>query len=137
MIMGVTTAATLWFVTIIGLCFGGGQLELGIEAVIVALFVLWALKFIEKWFLAMRRGVLTLTTDGSGLGENELLALIQAPGQRVVAGAMSHSNQCGRRSYSYEIVWRCEDVNRRRPALLEELAVRPGVLSIHWQPANH
>ena len=29
-IQGVTTAATLWFVTVIGLCFGGGQNELGV-----------------------------------------------------------------------------------------------------------
>ncbi|MCX4150297.1 hypothetical protein M0D64_33825 [Paraburkholderia sp. WS6] len=26
--MGVTTAATLWFVTVIGLCAGGGQIAL-------------------------------------------------------------------------------------------------------------
>jgi putative Mg2+ transporter-C (MgtC) family protein len=26
LIIGVTTAATVWFMTIMGLCFGGGQL---------------------------------------------------------------------------------------------------------------
>ena len=29
-VLGVTTAATLWFVTVMGLCFGGGQIKLGI-----------------------------------------------------------------------------------------------------------
>ena len=29
MVQGVTTAATLWIVTVIGLCLGGGQLALG------------------------------------------------------------------------------------------------------------
>ena len=29
LVLGVTTAATLWFVTVLGLCFGGGQLALG------------------------------------------------------------------------------------------------------------
>jgi putative Mg2+ transporter-C (MgtC) family protein len=29
LIIGVTTAATLWYVTVIGLCFGGGQMLLG------------------------------------------------------------------------------------------------------------
>src|SRR5262249_12866451 len=28
-VTGVTTAATLWYVTVLGLCFGGGQLILG------------------------------------------------------------------------------------------------------------
>lgn len=31
LVSGLTTAATLWLVTIIGLCFGRGQLGLGIE----------------------------------------------------------------------------------------------------------
>src|ERR1700678_3419655 len=29
LVLGVTTAATLWFTTMMGLCFGGGQLGLG------------------------------------------------------------------------------------------------------------
>ncbi len=31
-VLGVTTAATLWFVTVVGLCFGGGQIKLGLAA---------------------------------------------------------------------------------------------------------
>src|SRR5579862_6996788 len=46
-IVGVTTAATLWLVTVIGLCFGGGQLILGIAATLLGLFALWVLKFVE------------------------------------------------------------------------------------------
>ena len=30
LVLGVTTAATLWFVTVMGLCFGGGQIGLGL-----------------------------------------------------------------------------------------------------------
>src|ERR1700758_4625708 len=30
LVLGVTTAATLWFVTVAGLCFGAGQLVLGL-----------------------------------------------------------------------------------------------------------
>jgi putative Mg2+ transporter-C (MgtC) family protein len=33
-VLGVTTAATLWFITVIGLCFGGGQLLLGFAGVL-------------------------------------------------------------------------------------------------------
>src|ERR1700735_3044563 len=32
LIVGVTTAATLWFVTVMGLCYGGGQVGLGLTA---------------------------------------------------------------------------------------------------------
>ncbi len=30
MVLGVTTAATMWFATVVGLCMGGGQIILGI-----------------------------------------------------------------------------------------------------------
>lgn len=40
MIRGVTTAATLWFVTIVGLSFGAGALGLGVVATIVSLLIL-------------------------------------------------------------------------------------------------
>lgn len=45
---GVTTAATLWFVTVIGLCFGGGQIGLGVAGGVLALLILRALKLLER-----------------------------------------------------------------------------------------
>ncbi len=47
-VLGVTTAATLWFVTVMGLCFGGGQLGLGITALVIGLIVLGGLKRIRS-----------------------------------------------------------------------------------------
>lgn len=35
MVIGLTTAATLWFVTAMGLCFGGGQIGLGTAAFVL------------------------------------------------------------------------------------------------------
>ena len=46
-ITGVTTAATLWFATVIGLCLGGGQLGLGIVSTALGLFTLWAMEWID------------------------------------------------------------------------------------------
>jgi putative Mg2+ transporter-C (MgtC) family protein len=40
LVQGVTTAATLWYVTMMGLCFGGGQLGLGLAALGLALVFL-------------------------------------------------------------------------------------------------
>jgi putative Mg2+ transporter-C (MgtC) family protein len=51
-VVGVTTAATLWYATVIGLCFGGGQIEIGIAATAIGLLALWFLNWIE---LRLRR----------------------------------------------------------------------------------
>ena len=47
LVSGVTTAATLWLVTVIGLCLGGGQIALGVAATVLGFFTLWAMKTLE------------------------------------------------------------------------------------------
>lgn len=49
-VSGVTTAATIWFVTVLGLLFGGGQLQLGIAAGLLAIAILWGLRRVETFF---------------------------------------------------------------------------------------
>jgi putative Mg2+ transporter-C (MgtC) family protein len=47
LVTGITTAATLWVVTVIGLCFGGGQLILGACAAVLAVITLWLLRCVD------------------------------------------------------------------------------------------
>ena len=47
-VVGVTTAATLWFTTIMGFCFGAGQLALGLGLLFLGVVVLWCLEWIES-----------------------------------------------------------------------------------------
>ena len=63
-ISGVTTAATLWYVTVIGLCLGGGQIALGVAATALGLAALWGL---ERFELRLRRehsATLSLVLEG-------------------------------------------------------------------------
>src|SRR5215472_9563524 len=48
LVLGLTTAATLWFATVVGLCLGGGQLILGSAAAIVGFLVLWGFRWFEN-----------------------------------------------------------------------------------------
>src|SRR5437899_13040955 len=47
LVTGVTTAATLWLVTVIGLCLGGGQLVLGSIATALGVVTLWFLTCVD------------------------------------------------------------------------------------------
>src|SRR5436309_14416659 len=47
-IRGVTTAATLWFVTVLGIAFGSGEFALGFIGVGAALITLFVLPVVEK-----------------------------------------------------------------------------------------
>lgn len=48
MIRGVTTAATLWFVTIIGLAFGAGAIGIGLVATVISIFILVLIPHLES-----------------------------------------------------------------------------------------
>jgi putative Mg2+ transporter-C (MgtC) family protein len=70
--IGVTTAATLWFSTMLGLLFGGGQLRLGSVATVLALLILETLKRVERFVPRSHRGTLTLMFAEGGPSEEEI-----------------------------------------------------------------
>jgi putative Mg2+ transporter-C (MgtC) family protein len=53
---GVTTAATLWLMTTIGLCFGGGQIIVGTIASAIAFCILSPLKTLGHWLPSEQKG---------------------------------------------------------------------------------
>src|SRR5580704_2974978 len=80
MVLGVTTAATLWFVTVMGLCFGGGQIGLGLAALALALLILWALKPIEDSWKKEREASLIVDAHDENLREEEIANIVKAAG---------------------------------------------------------
>jgi putative Mg2+ transporter-C (MgtC) family protein len=63
---GLTTAATLWFVTVLGLCFGGGQISLGLAVLALGVLVLGGLKRLESRWKQDRHATLSLKVDTGG-----------------------------------------------------------------------
>jgi putative Mg2+ transporter-C (MgtC) family protein len=72
LVLGVTTAATLWFVTVIGLCFGGGQLGLGLAALCLCLVVLWVLKWAVRRIPQDHRATLVVAAGPGGPAEEDI-----------------------------------------------------------------
>jgi putative Mg2+ transporter-C (MgtC) family protein len=134
LIQGVTTAATLWIATVIGLCIGGGQILLGMAALALAMIVLWAMQRFEQRIPRDRRATLTLNTDERGPGEREFRALLKVAGFKIVAWAVRYKNRpasrlCTMRS---EIAWRANPDETEPMDLIDQLSKRPGIVSIRW-----
>lgn len=89
-VVGLTTAATLWFVTVLGLCFGGGQIALGAVGAVIGIIVLAGLKIAEDRMKRDRDGTLSLLITPSGPDEKEFVPLWPKPGSRSLP-APSHT----------------------------------------------
>lgn len=66
LVQGVTTAATMWFVTVIGLCAGGGQYALAVAGTVLGLLVLKTFAHVERWLPRRRRATLTIAQAANG-----------------------------------------------------------------------
>jgi putative Mg2+ transporter-C (MgtC) family protein len=72
MIQGLTTAATLWFATVVGLCLGGGQLVLGGVSTAIGYLVLSALRGIERQMEQYQPATLTVVAESKSLTPADL-----------------------------------------------------------------
>ncbi len=135
-ILGVTTAATLWFVTIIGLCFGGGQIALGIVAFAIAMIVLRGLKQLEARLPQDRRATLTLTASLDGPTEEQLFDELLGRGFAIASVGIHHDKDRGRWTLSCEVRWRSRPTDLLVPPIVKELSGRPGVARLDWSPES-
>jgi hypothetical protein len=63
LVQGLTTAATLWFVTVIGLCFDAGKLRIGTVSTVLGYLVLSLLKRAEASIPIDRRASVEMTVQ--------------------------------------------------------------------------
>lgn len=134
LVLGVTTAATLWFVTVIGLCLGGGQLALGVAATIIGFLVLWILRWLEEYLPRDQHGTLVLVSDAGSPTEEEIRASLAAERYTVIAAAKAYMEHGAQRELRLEVQRRTRGDEVRAPQFLETLAKRQGVLRAEWNP---
>ncbi|HEY3741594.1 MAG TPA: MgtC/SapB family protein, partial [Bryobacteraceae bacterium] len=84
-VAGVTTAATIWFLTVLGLCFGGGQIALGLAASAIGIAVLTGLKPVENHLRRDRQGTLHIAIQPGGPDEHELRTMLEDDGFRIAS----------------------------------------------------
>lgn len=103
LVSGVTTAATLWVMTSIGLAFGGGQLALGVAATLLTLVTLLILKYVDVHIRRDHRAIITiLSVEGP---PPDLNALVKPFGYRARFVALRRDG-ASQLQFSFELNWR-------------------------------
>lgn len=134
LVVGVTTAATLWFTTIMGLCFGGGQISLGLAALALGMAVIWGLKYGENLLRRDTRAVLTILTGHGEPGEDDIRQTIERGGCDVVCWGVSYNDRGKQREICCEVERRARPASTTPPAFVSELANHAGVSALRWLP---
>jgi putative Mg2+ transporter-C (MgtC) family protein len=137
LVTGVTTAATLWVVTVIGLCFGGGQLALGGSATVITVLTLWALVTLDVRIPRDHRALLLIRADLASFSTDRLAELIAPLGCKAVLRKQSVSGRSREVRYWFEIEWRQAEAAGPPLELLRLLNERYTVISFELTSDSH
>lgn len=129
---GVTTAATLWFVTVIGLCFGGGQYLLGLASTVLALIVASIFRFIEPLILPWRRGKVTATVARSTEAGGALDDILRVAGVVVLSRHIARDVAKQTSSIDFEVRYSLLGIGKSSQ-ILDRLEACEGVVSASWE----
>ncbi|MEI9999241.1 MAG: MgtC/SapB family protein [Verrucomicrobiota bacterium] len=134
LIRGVTTAATLWYVTVIGLCLGGGQLALGMTATGLGWIILTLLKSAERHWNSEHHGILKLVCEGSGPDCEEARRMVESLGAQITRWTREQRRRPdGYRENVCAIKWNGSPDNPAPPPFVEKFSERPGVVQVDWE----
>jgi putative Mg2+ transporter-C (MgtC) family protein len=129
LVTGVTTAATLWVMTAIGLCFGGGQLGLGIAATVLSLVTLWALKWLDVRIPRERFGMLVIDSDSERQSTAEVVRSLAELGFTALLHQQSKSDNAQQTKLTFEVSWRRPETSGPPLDLLDFVNGRYQVIS--------
>jgi putative Mg2+ transporter-C (MgtC) family protein len=132
MIRGVTTAASLWFVTVLGLAFGNGEFRLGGIGLLIALLTLFVLPPLEKHLPADRYATLAVTLEQDALPEAQLKQAVEALGAKVKTVEFDYDLTRRQKTIICDLKLRKVTRFEVSEQLLADLRQRPGVLRVKW-----
>jgi putative Mg2+ transporter-C (MgtC) family protein len=133
LVVGLTTAATLWYVTVMGLCFGSGQVWLGIAAFAIGFLVLAGFKKMEMAIPREHRGELSVTFAPAAQ-DREIEILLRSAGLRVTNRSLDLiPNEGGSRRVSWLLRWTGQREESDPPAIVRELEKQPGIERLQFE----
>lgn len=135
-VLGVTTAAVLWFLTVLGLCFGGGQILLGLLGLLLGMLLLIGLRGVESRLPVEREATLTVKTMVAGPSDEEIRESLSGHNFQITSWGALYSATEQMRELTCELKWRAIAGDTKIPEIIDVLTGRPGVTQLHWSPRS-
>ncbi|MEI9409626.1 MgtC/SapB family protein [Mesorhizobium salmacidum] len=116
LVTGVTTAATMWIMTMIGLAFGGGQFGLAAIATVLTLLTLQVLKWVDLKVPRDHHAILSVSWPKSS--PPDLQEMVRPLGYGARLARMEHDISRDRFVYSFNLEWRQSDATEPSTEIL-------------------
>jgi putative Mg2+ transporter-C (MgtC) family protein len=136
LVTGVTTAATLWVMTVIGLCLGGGQLALGTATTALAVITLWILKWVDLAIPREHRAMLVIAADKGWAPISDVPTLIAPLKCRAHFRQQRTGLDPEKAEFCFEISWKRPEQSIPPLDLLTVLSERYPVISFELTSEN-
>jgi putative Mg2+ transporter-C (MgtC) family protein len=134
MVIGVTTAATMWFATVVGLCLGGGQLILGLAATVLGFLILSTLHFVETKLDEQQQATLSITIVENSISEEALREMLEVAKVRVRSVSIVHMRREHQEKFECDVRWAAHKDTKKNPAILKDIAQLQGLVEMCWLP---
>lgn len=128
---GVTTAALLWFASMVGMAFGSGAIGLGLVATGLSSVVLFLLPQLEHlipndWYSDLSIRCARETTL------EEIITVIEAQKVKIKGFSWNEQVDSEERSLRFHLKFKSTRLRTLPEALMKHLGALPGVKGIHW-----
>lgn len=132
-IRGVTTAASLWTVTVLGLAFGSGLFVVGALGLLLTAITLLFLTKVERFIPVDFYATLELTLAPSGPDECTILDLLKSRGVKVLSMKMTWDAQANCRSLKLELKYKRPQRFSLCSEIVTAFAQMEGVRRVDWE----
>jgi putative Mg2+ transporter-C (MgtC) family protein len=132
LVRGVTTAAVLWFITILGLAFGSGHLLIGVIGTVIAIIALFALPHIEQHVKKDYYVTVTIVLGINGISDDAIRQRLEAAGVRVQRVMFDYDVAAASRTLLCDVKMRRTEVFGLSQRVVESLTACPGVTRVKW-----
>jgi len=134
LVLGVTTAATLWFATVMGFFFGSGEFSGGVLLLGLGIFILWGMDWLESHLPSRHDATLVLRLSPQEADHTNIISSLREEGFRAILVGLKFSESCEERHY--KVCWHTTPNETKTPRLVSTLAGNPGIQSVVWKAAG-
>lgn len=133
MVRGITTAAALWFVTILGLAFGSGEILIGLIGLAMAIIILMVLSRIEHAIPRDWYGAVTLVLAMDGPTDQDIRTRIESKGVAIKKMELAYDLEQRRRTVCFALKYKKRGtIHNLARSVIDDLVACPGVLHVKW-----